>query len=123
MSMSTPISTLDKSLAVGLIAGALLTSLPAFAAGMLTAANGMTLYTFDTDKGGVSSCYESCAANWPPYLGKTGQTMKGMTLVPRKDGSMQWTVSGKPLYFFASDKKKGDKLGDGKGGVWHVVPQ
>lgn len=115
--------TLSKGLAAALLAGTLLTSLPAFAAGMLTAANGMTLYTFDTDTGGVSSCYEACAANWPPYLGKSGETMKGLTLVPRKDGAMQWAVDGRPLYFFVGDKKKGDKAGDGRGGVWHVVAQ
>ena len=28
-----------------------------------------------------------------------------------------------PLYFYAGDKKNGDKTGDGKGGVWHVVAE
>lgn len=110
-----------------LLAGSLLAAVagqsPALAAGMLTAGNGMTLYTFDTDTGGVSSCYEACAVNWPPYLGKAGETVKGLALVPRKDGKEQWAYQGKPLYFFVGDKKKGDKAGDGKGGVWHVVPQ
>ncbi len=35
----------------------------------------------------------------------------------------QWTVKGKPLYFFAGDTKVGDRNGDGSGGVWHVVAQ
>lgn len=104
-------------------AGILLTAAPGLAAGMLTAPNGMTLYTYATDTGGVSSCYDSCAKNWPPYLGKAGETMSGLTLVPRKDGEQQWAYDGKPLYFFVGDKKKGDMTGDGKGGVWHVVPQ
>jgi len=97
-------------------------ALPSHAAGMLTGANGMTLYVFDKDTGGMPTCYDACATNWPPYLGKAGETMKpGWKLVPRKDGAMQWSYDGKPLYFFAGDKKKGDKAGDGRGGIWHVV--
>ena len=26
-------------------------------------------------------------------------------------------------YFYAGDKKKGDKTGDGIGGVWHIVSE
>ncbi|HEY9211382.1 MAG TPA: hypothetical protein VIQ29_00860 [Ancylobacter sp.] len=116
--------TTRARLLMGAVAGCLLLGAPAHAAGLLTAANGMTVYTFDHDIGGVSSCYDACAANWPPYLAKTGETaMKGQTLAPRKDGSMQWAYDGKPLYFFAGDKKKGDKTGDRRGGVWHVVAQ
>jgi Secreted repeat of unknown function len=33
----------------------------AHGAGMLTAEDGMTLYTFDKDKDGASSCYDDCA--------------------------------------------------------------
>jgi len=106
------------TLALGFSAGA-----PAYAAGLLTAADGMTLYTFDQDTGGVPSCYDNCAVNWPPYLAKAGETVQGLTLVPRKDGEQQWAYDGKPLYFFAGDKQKGDKTGDGRGGAWHVVPQ
>ncbi len=108
--------------AAGLLLLGMSTLVPAQAAGLLTAPNGMTLYIFDSDAGGMPSCYDSCAANWPPYLGKEGAKMKsGWTLVPRKDGAQQWAYDGKPVYFFAGDKKKGDKLGDGRGGVWHVV--
>ena len=90
---------------------------------MLTAKNGMTLYIFDKDKGGVSSCYDQCATNWPPYLGKEGDAMeKDWALAKRTDGTMQWTYDGKPVYFFKDDKKAGDAKGDGKGnGRWHVV--
>ncbi|MCB4770951.1 hypothetical protein LGR54_20275 [Ancylobacter sp. Lp-2] len=106
----------------GLAAGTLLLAGPALAAGMLTGAGGKTLYVFDKDTGGMSACYDACATNWPPYLGKTGDAMKtGWTLVPRKDGAMQWAYDGKPLYYFAGDKKAGEKAGDGRNGVWHVV--
>lgn len=94
----------------------------AFAAGMLTDANGMTLYSFDKDAGGVSACYGDCAAKWPPYIGKAGDAMaKGWTQTARKDGALQWVYDGKPLYFFKGDKAKGAKSGDGMGGVWHIV--
>jgi len=106
----------------GVLAAALLLAAAAYAAGMLTAKNGMTLYVFDKDKGGVSSCYGFCADFWPPYLAKKGEkAMKNWTMVKRKNGKLQWAYRGKPLYFYVSDKKKGDAKGDGKDGVWHVV--
>jgi predicted lipoprotein with Yx(FWY)xxD motif len=104
--------------AVLLLAGAV------HAAGMLTAKNGMTLYVYDKDTGGVSSCYDDCAKHWPPYTAKAGDSaVKNWTLVKRNDGSMQWAYDGKPVYFYADDKKSGDKTGDGKGGVWHIVTE
>lgn len=41
----------------------------------------------------------------------------------RKDGAQQWTYDGHPLYYYDDDKKAGDAMGDGKGGVWHVVKE
>lgn len=104
------------------IAASLFLAAPVQAAGMLTAANGMTLYVFDKDMGGKPTCTGACAKMWPPYMAKKGAKMKaGWTEVARADGKMQWAYDGKPVYFYASDKKKGDKMGDGVGGVWHVV--
>ena len=94
------------------------------AAGMLTDAKGMTLYVFDKDAGGKSACYDSCATKGPPYLGKKGETMaKDWTMVERTDKTLQWAYDGKPLYFFAGDKAKGDMAGDGMGGLWHIVKE
>ena len=94
------------------------------AAEMLTAKNGMTLYIFDKDAGGVSSCYDDCAVNWPPYLGKADDKLtEGWTLAKRTDNTMQWAYDGKPVYFFKGDKMKDDAAGDGKGGVWHVIKE
>ena len=103
-------------------ATALLPATIASAAGMLTDSKGMTLYTFDKDKGAVSSCYEDCAKNWPPYEArKDDKMLKDWTQTKRKDGSLQWAYDGHPLYFYVDDKKAGDATGDGKGGVWHIV--
>jgi len=43
--------------------------------------------------------------------------------VKRKDSSLQWAYDGKPLYFYAGEQKKGDKTGNGIGGIWHIVNQ
>ena len=99
-------------------------STAAQAATTVTAANGMTIYTFDNDTGGVSSCYDSCAGNWPPYLGAADAALtEGWTLVARTDGTMQWAYDTKPVYFFAGDKAAGDVTGDGVGGVWHIISE
>src|SRR5436190_9428613 len=64
---------------------------------MLAAQNGMTLYTFDKDKGDQSVCYDDCAVNWPPYVGTAADKMTDdWKLVQRKDGTMQRTYDGKP---------------------------
>jgi predicted lipoprotein with Yx(FWY)xxD motif len=106
------------------LAFTVLSPVAADAASMLTAKNGQTLYTFDKDSGGASACYQDCAKKWPPYEAKAGEKMgEGWTVVKRKDGQSQWAYDGKPMYFYADDKNKGDALGDGKGGVWHVVKE
>ena len=90
--------------------------------GMLRDPQGKTLYIFDKDSGGVSACYDGCAANWPPYLAPQGaKATDKLTLHPRKDGRMQWGVGGKPLYYYTPDTAAGDAKGDGVGGVWHVI--
>ncbi len=92
---------------------------------VLTDQAGMTLYTFDKDKDGMSVCYNGCARNWPPLLAPAGAEADGdFGLTTRKDGSKQWTYYDMPLYLWIKDKAPGDVTGDGKGGVWHIaVPQ
>lgn len=90
--------------------------------GILTDASGRTLYTFDQDAAGKSACYGACATAWPPLLAKGSDQPTGdLGLAKRDDGAMQWTHRSKPLYYFAADTKPGQKLGDGQGGVWHVI--
>lgn len=102
----------------------LLSASAAFAAGMLTDSKGMTLYTYDKDKGHASACYGDCAKAWPPYIVHKGDKMgKDWTKAKRKDGAMQWAYDGHPLYYYMDDKKAGDAMGNGKGGVWHVVKE
>lgn len=84
--------------------------------------NGMTLYVFDKDTSGVSNCYDQCATNWPPYVVEDDKMMvEGMDTIMRKDGTKQYVVDGKPLYYYVKDVKAGDVVGDGVNGVWHLA--
>lgn len=92
--------------------------------GVLTGANGMTLYTFDKDAAGSgkSVCNGPCATNWPPLFAKEGEAASGdYSLVTRDDGKKQWAYKGKPLYFWVKDQKPGDKTGEGFNNVWHAA--
>jgi len=96
---------------------------------VLVAANGRTLYLFTADKGKKSTCYGQCAAYWPSLTaGKpsVGAGLKASLLgtTKRKDGKLQVTYAGHPLYFFVQDKKVGQVNGQGFvhfGGSWWVV--
>jgi predicted lipoprotein with Yx(FWY)xxD motif len=89
---------------------------------MAAAESGMTVYTFRKDAANQSNCYDDCAAKWPPFLaGASAKAEGALGLISRKDGSQQWAIDGKPLYFWAGDAKEGDATGDGVGGVWDVV--
>ena len=96
---------------------------------VLIAANGRTLYMFTADKGTKSACYGQCASYWPPVIaGKptagTGLNASMLGTTRRKDGKLQVTYHGHPLYFFLLDKKAGDVKGQGYvhfGGAWWVL--
>jgi predicted lipoprotein with Yx(FWY)xxD motif len=96
----------------------------------LADARGHTLYLFKADRSGKSSCYGACAAIWPPFVAATapvaGPGVKASLLQTskRKDGKLQVTYAGHPLYFFAQDTKAGQAKGEGIthfGGSWWAV--
>jgi predicted lipoprotein with Yx(FWY)xxD motif len=92
--------------------------------GVLTGPNGMTLYTFDKDTAGSgkSVCNGPCATNWPPLMAADADQPAGdFSVVTRDDGTKQWAVKGKPLYYWVKDSKPGDKTGDGFNKVWQVA--
>ena len=95
----------------------------------LIAYNGMSLYTYSKDTSSASTCYSTCAQNWPPYIVgaednltqlKAGVTGKVDTTT-RTDGKLQVTYNGHPLYFYIKDTKSGDTTGQNVGGVWFVM--
>ena len=95
----------------------------AYAQSILTDNNGMTLYTFDKDSAGVSTCYDSCATAWPPFLAAADAASpgNGLTVIARNDGTHQWAKDGAPLYYWQGDSAPGQTTGDGVGGVWHIA--
>ncbi len=89
---------------------------------VFTDADGMTLYTYDTDTPGKSNCTGLCAVFWPPVIAAdTAKSTGRFTTITRDDGTKQWAYNGKPLYGYIIDAKAGDTNGDGVDGVWHVA--
>lgn len=91
--------------------------------GMLVdSTNNMTLYTFDKDTMNKSNCMGDCLGAWPALTAANGNmTMGQYSSFQRDDGSYQWAVNGKPLYYFVKDNKAGDMMGNNVKNVWHVV--
>lgn len=94
---------------------------------VLVDADGMTLYMFDPDEQGESTCYDDCAVAWPPLLTEgapsAGEGADDALLgtVERTDGTQQVTYDGWPLYLFAQDADEGDVNGQSLNGVWWVL--
>lgn len=95
----------------------------------LTDLDGKTLYIFtsDTPNSGESTCYDGCAGAWPPYIvtevpaAGHDEVTGEIGTITRKDGSMQATYGGYPLYYFAGDTEPGQTGGQGMGNVWFVA--
>jgi len=93
---------------------------------IFTDGNGMTLYTYANDTKDASTCYGTCALNWPALLVSQSPKIASdliaskFSVVIRTDGSKQAAFEGMPLYYFARDVKPGDTNGQGIGGVWSV---
>jgi predicted lipoprotein with Yx(FWY)xxD motif len=90
---------------------------------------GFTLYDFRKDKGTTSSCYGACAKFWPPLITTGSPEAEGVPAgmlgtTKRKDGTVQVTFAGHPLYTFAEDKKPGEANGndlEAFGGEWFAL--
>ena len=88
---------------------------------ILTDESGMTAYTFDLDRPGVSNCNGACATEWPPILVNEATLEAPFSIIIRKDGSRQAAHNGQPLYLYAEDTQPGDLNGDGYSSVWHTA--
>lgn len=102
---------------------------------ILTSTAGLSLYTFDNDQAGTSTCNgvegdeagstkdeSSCAGQWPPLLAGDGAVADGnFTHITRADATQQWAYEDAPVYTFSGDSAQGDVTGDGIGGVWHLA--
>jgi predicted lipoprotein with Yx(FWY)xxD motif len=92
---------------------------------VLADANGMTLYTYDKDEGGKSTCNDECAKFWPPLAADAAAKPVGAwTVINREDGSKQWAYKGKPVYTFLKDTRTWDFDGHNQPKdkpVWHFI--
>ena len=87
------------------------------------------LYAFTRDRRGKSNCDGRCATAWPPYIVKrplragAGTTRALLGTTRRRDGRLQLTYAGRPLYFYVHDGR-GQVLCQNVrefGGLWLVV--
>ena len=91
---------------------------------------GYVLYAFTRDPRGKSVCRGDCARAWPPYVVKTrpragtGVASARLGTTKRRDGSLQVTYAGRPLYYYVGDRRPGQILCQNVtefGGVWLVL--
>jgi predicted lipoprotein with Yx(FWY)xxD motif len=96
---------------------------------MLFDSNDQAIYLFDKETSDKADCYGDCATAWPPVLTKgepvAGKGLKQRLLgtTERKDGKVQVTYNGHPLYFYVNEGPGEVKCHDVVqfGGTWLVV--
>lgn len=94
---------------------------------ILVDSEGMTVYEFTVDKGTKSECYGGCESAWPPVVAKgkptagAGAMASALGTTKRKDGTLQVTYEGHPLYTFAEDSAPGEANGNEAEGIWFVL--
>jgi predicted lipoprotein with Yx(FWY)xxD motif len=97
---------------------------------ILVEPKGFTVYDFHKDKGTTSSCYGGCAKIWPPVVStgapQTGEGAMASKLgtTKRKDGTVQVTYAGHPLYTYTGDAKPGEANGNdfsSFGAQWYAL--
>ena len=97
---------------------------------VLADARGHTLYLFEKDKRGTSSCYGACVAYWPAVItgakprAGVGVRSSLLGVTKRADGRRQVTYAGHPLYLFSGDRKPGQTAGEGLtdfGATWDAI--
>ena len=80
---------------------------------------GRTLYLFEKDKHGRSTCYGACATYWPPLIthgkpvARAGAKQRLLGTTRRSNGSRQVTYAGHPVYRYIGDTRAGQTNGEG----------
>ena len=102
---------------------------------ILVDADGRVLYDFHQDRrtnylGISSACYGACAKGWPPLLtggepqAESGVLAAKLGILKRKDGTLQVTYFGHPLYTYVGDTEPGEASGNDVkafGGKWSAL--
>jgi predicted lipoprotein with Yx(FWY)xxD motif len=91
--------------------------------------SGKVVYVFGADRGSTSRCYGVCAKAWPPLL-TTGAPLAGrgvqtklLGTTKRRNGTLQVTYNGHPLYYYYADEvgKIMCQHANMHGGLWLVI--
>ena len=96
---------------------------------VLVDSEGMTVYEFTTDEGTTSNCYGECESYWPPVVAKgkptagEGAMSSALGTTKRKDGTMQVTYEGHPVYTFSGDSSPGEANGQEFEGTWFALDE
>jgi predicted lipoprotein with Yx(FWY)xxD motif len=97
---------------------------------ILVNGHGRTLYLFEKDKHGKSTCSGQCAAFWPPLItsakpvATAGAKTSLLGTTRRADGRLQVTYNHHPLYTFVKDASKGETNGEAVnafGAKWYAI--
>jgi predicted lipoprotein with Yx(FWY)xxD motif len=92
--------------------------------------SGRVLYLFAKDRGRSTTCYGPCAQAWPPFTvtsppkAAAGVRSALVGVIHRRDGRVQVTYAGHPLYYFTGDTSPGQITCQNVskfGGLWLVV--
>ena len=92
----------------------------------LTDESGKTLYVFNKDSTGTSTCTGACLAKWPAYYSAAINApsllkTSDFGTVSRADGVNQSSYMGRPLYYYSGDNSPGMTTGEGFNNVWYVA--
>jgi predicted lipoprotein with Yx(FWY)xxD motif len=87
------------------------------------------IYIFERDEENKSNCYGDCAEAWPPVFtkgkprGGKGVDRSLLGTTKRRDGKLQVTYAGKPLYYYAHEGPGEVKCHNVNlnGGFWWVL--
>lgn len=99
---------------------------------VLASSRGQVLFLFNRDRDGTSSCYGRCERNWRPLQASgrpvavpgSGVKQQWLSTTRRRDGILQVTYQGHPLYVNVGNKPgslNGD-LANEFGGRWYAMP-
>jgi predicted lipoprotein with Yx(FWY)xxD motif len=97
---------------------------------ILVNGQGRSVYLFEKDNRKASTCYGACARTWPPVttsrapIAGKGVTVAMLGTRSRRNGTLQVTYNGHPLYTYGGDAKAGQTKGQGSnafGGAWYVL--
>jgi predicted lipoprotein with Yx(FWY)xxD motif len=94
---------------------------------ILTDQRGRTLYLFEKDTRGRSTCFHACARVWPPALVRgrpragDGVAASKLSTTRRGRSRRQLVYAGHPLYRMSADMRPGQTQGEGFLATWWIV--